>query len=42
MLEIDNPPVMLFLIVMLALLAPIAYSFFVDKFDRDKKQIKDF
>ena len=40
MLEIDNPPVMLFIIVMLALLAPVGYSFVVDKFDKNKPQIK--
>jgi hypothetical protein len=38
MLEIDNPPLMLFLIVLLALLAPQVYSFVVDRFiDRFKK-----
>ena len=41
MLEIDNPPVMLFVWVLLALLAPIAYSFFVDKFEKNKPQIRD-
>jgi flagellar biosynthesis protein FliR len=42
MLEVDNPPVVLFGIVLLALLAPVIYSFFVDKFDKDKKQVNDF
>jgi len=40
MLEVDNPPLVLFCVVMLALLAPQLYSFFVDKFDRNKPQIK--
>jgi hypothetical protein len=38
MLEIDNPPVMLFLIVLLAFGAPQIYSLFVDKFDRQDKK----
>jgi hypothetical protein len=37
MLEIDNPPLMLFLIVLVALLAPQVYSFYVDKFDKSDK-----
>ena len=42
MLEIDNPPVVLFCIVLFAFLAPQIYSFFVDKFDRtDKLQRKN-
>ena len=40
MLEVDNPPLCLFCIVMLAFLAPQIYSFFVDKFDKNKPQIK--
>lgn len=37
MLEIDNPPIVLFCIVLFAFLAPQVYSFFVDKFDRSAK-----
>jgi uncharacterized membrane protein len=40
MLEIDNAPLVLFCIVLLAFLAPQVYSFFVDKFDKTKPQIK--
>ena len=40
MIELDNPPLVLFCIVMLALLAPVFYSFFVDKFDKKSPQIK--
>ncbi len=40
MLEVDNPPVVLFCLVMLALVAPLCYSFFVDKFDKKNPQIK--
>ena len=40
MLEIDNPPLVLFLIVLFAFLAPQVYALFVDKFDKDKPQIK--
>jgi uncharacterized membrane protein len=36
MIEIDNPPVVLFCIVMVAFLLPQIYSFFVDKWQRDK------
>jgi hypothetical protein len=40
MIEIDNPPVVLFAIVLVVLLAPALYSFFVDKYDKNKPQIK--
>lgn len=42
MLEVDNPPLVLFGIVMLAFLAPVIYSFFVDKFDKNKPGIKNY
>jgi uncharacterized membrane protein len=42
MLEVDNPPLVLFCIVLLAFLAPQLYSFFVDKFDKTKPQIKKY
>jgi len=41
MLEIDNPPLMLFLIVLFAFAAPQLYSFFVDKYDKSKQQGKN-
>lgn len=40
MIEIDNPPLVLFIICLLAFLAPAVYSFFVDRFDKDKPHIK--
>ncbi|SPJ18657.1 conserved hypothetical protein [Burkholderiales bacterium] len=40
MLEVDNPPLVLFCIVLVAFLAPALYSFVVDKFDKNKPQIK--
>jgi len=40
MLEVDNPPLVLFCLVLLAFLAPAIYSFFVDKYDKNKPQIK--
>jgi hypothetical protein len=40
MIEVDHPPLVLFCVVMVAFLAPQIYSFFVDKFDKTKPQIK--
>jgi uncharacterized membrane protein len=40
MFEIDNPPLILFIIVLVTFVAPQIYSFFVDKFDKSKPQIK--
>ena len=40
MIEIDNPPLCLFCIVLVAFLAPQLYSFFVDKYDKKNPQIK--
>jgi len=40
MIEVDNPPIVLFCVVLLAFLAPQLYSFFVDKFQKDKPQIR--
>jgi len=40
MLEVDNPPLVLFCLVLLAFLAPAVYSFFVDKYDKSKPNIK--
>lgn len=34
MIEVDNPPIVLFCVVLLAFLAPQVYSFFVDKFKK--------
>ena len=40
MLEIDNPPLVLLIIVLAVFLLPQIYSFFVDKFDKSKPHIK--
>ena len=37
MLEVDNGPVVLFCVVMLAFGAPQIYSFLVDKFYKDER-----
>jgi hypothetical protein len=42
MIEVDNPPLVLFCVVMLAFLAPQLYSFFVDKFQKNKPQIRNY
>jgi hypothetical protein len=36
MIEVDNPPLVLFCVCLLAFLAPQVYSFFVDKYQKDK------
>jgi len=38
MIEVDNPPLVLFCVVMLAFLAPQLYSFFVDKSKRTSRR----
>jgi hypothetical protein len=40
MIEVDNPPLVLFCVVMVAFVAPQIYSFFVDKFQKNKPQIR--
>jgi len=40
MIEIDNPPLVLFCICVLVVIAPAIYSFFVDKYDKNKPHIK--
>lgn len=40
MLEVDNPPVVLFCIVVLVWVAPAIYALFVDKYDKNKPQIR--
>lgn len=40
MLEIDNPPLVLLGIIIVVFVAPFIYSFFVDKYDKGKPQIK--
>ena len=40
MIELDNPPVVLAIIVLAVFVLPQIYSFFVDKFDKTKPQIK--
>lgn len=40
MLEVDNPPVVLFCIVVLVWIAPAIYGMFIDKYDKKNPQIK--
>ena len=40
MLEVDNPPLILLLPIIIVFVAPFIYSFFVDNYDKDKPQIK--
>jgi hypothetical protein len=42
MIEVDNPPLVLFCIVLLAFLAPQIYSFFVDKFQKGKPPVRQY
>jgi len=40
MLDVDNPPLILLLPIIIVFVAPFIYSFFVDGYDKDKPQIK--
>jgi len=42
MIEVDNPPLVLFCVVLLAFLAPQIYSFFVDKFQKSKPPVRQY
>ena len=41
MIDVDNPPLVLLLPIIIVFVAPFIYSFFVDNYDKDKPQIKD-
>lgn len=41
MIDVDNPPLILLLPIIIVFTAPFIYSFFVDNYDKDKPQIKD-
>lgn len=41
MIDVDNPPLVLLGIILLVFLCPFIYSFFIDKFDKGKPQIRD-
>ncbi len=41
MIDIDNPPLALMIPIIIVFVAPFIYSFFVDKYDKGKPQIKD-
>lgn len=41
MIDVDNPPLVLLGIILLVFLFPFLYSFFIDKFDKGKPQIRD-
>jgi len=40
MIDIDNPPLILLLPIIIVFVAPFIYSFFVDNYDKDKPAIK--
>ncbi|BAP89301.1 putative uncharacterized protein [Burkholderiales bacterium GJ-E10] len=41
MIDIDNPPLVLFCIVMIVLIAPQFYALVIDKWDKNTPQIKN-
>jgi len=41
MIDVDNPPLVLLLPIIIVFTAPFIYSFFVDKYDKGKPPIKD-
>ncbi len=38
MLEIDNPPLIILIPILVVFVAPYIYSFMIDKFDKSDKQ----
>lgn len=41
MIDVDNPPLILLIPIIIVFVAPFIYSFFVDNYDKDKPQIRD-
>lgn len=41
MIDIDNPPLVLLIPIIIVFVAPFIYSFFVDKYDKGAPQIRD-
>jgi hypothetical protein len=41
MIELDNPPLAVTLVVIFVYVAPFLYSFFVDHFDKKSPQIRN-
>lgn len=41
MIDIDNPPLILLIPIIIVFTMPFIYSFFVDNYDKDKPQIRD-
>lgn len=41
MIDLDNPQVALLIPIIIVFIVPFIYSFFVDKFDKDKPQPRD-
>jgi uncharacterized membrane protein len=41
MIEVDNGPVVLFCIILVAYICPFIYSFMVDNYDKKNPQIRD-
>lgn len=39
MIDVDNPPLILLLPIIIVFVAPFIYSFFVDNYDKDKPGI---
>ena len=41
MIDIDNAPLVMLVIICLVFIAPFIYSFFIDNYDKETPQIKD-
>lgn len=41
MIDVDNPPLILLIPIIIVFVLPFIYSFFVDKWDREGPQIRD-
>jgi len=40
MIDVDNPPLILLIPIIVVFVVPFIYSFFVDDYDKDSPQIK--
>jgi len=41
MIDVDNPPLIMLLPILIVFIGPFLYSFFIDDYDKDKPQIKN-
>jgi uncharacterized membrane protein len=41
MIDVDNPPLVLLLPIIVVFIVPFIYSFFVDKYDKGAPHIRD-